>query len=136
MRNSVRSMFPVLFVAPLVVLLVSGCASSPTDTVSYSGGKYKLMGDGTTTPYYWVWVPTGSSNPTPPLPPPLPPRTAAVVPTTPAPQAVVVQPTPTTVVAGNGRYQLYGDGASTPYYWAWVPSSGPVPPPPPGPPRP
>jgi hypothetical protein len=37
----------------------------------------------------------------------------------------------------SGRYELYGDGASTPYYWVWIPAGAtlPAPPPPPGFPR-
>lgn len=35
----------------------------------------------------------------------------------------------------EGRYQLYGDGAATPYYWVWIPA-GTAPAPPPPPPRP
>ena len=42
---------------------------------------------------------------------------------------------PNTVSYPEGRYQLYGDGAATPYYWAWIPA-GAAPPPPPPPPRP
>jgi hypothetical protein len=42
---------------------------------------------------------------------------------------------PNTVTYPEGRYQLYGDGAATPYYWVWIPA-GAVPPPPPPPPRP
>ena len=29
-----------------------------------------------------------------------------------------------TVLYPNGRYQLYGDGVGTPYYWAWIPTGG------------
>ena len=35
--------------------------------VEYSTGRYELRGNGTTTPYVWVWIP----NP-PPAPPPPP----------------------------------------------------------------
>jgi hypothetical protein len=35
--------------------------------VAYPEGQYVLAGDGTTaSPYYWVWVPTGATAPTPP----------------------------------------------------------------------
>ena len=27
----------------------------------------------------------------------------------------------------EGRYELRGDGVSTPYHWVWVPASGPPP---------
>ncbi len=42
---------------------------------TYPEGRYELHGDGTaTSPYYWVWVPTGSGVvPAPPPAPPLPP---------------------------------------------------------------
>ena len=155
MRHMIRQVlaFHLLLVAPLVVLAVAGCATTPSEpgVVVYPEGKYKLRGDGTTTPYYWVWVPNGSTELTAPAPPPVPTRTAVVVqPTSPPSQTVVVQPTqppsqtvvvqptqpaPTVVTGNNGRYQLYGDGAATPYYWVWVPPGG-SPPPPPGPPRP
>jgi hypothetical protein len=41
-----------------------------------------------------------------------------------------------TVTHAEGRYQLYGDGVTTPYYWVWLPA-GTMPPrlgPPPAPP--
>ncbi len=42
---------------------------------SYPEGRYELHGDGTaSSPYYWVWVPSGVT--TVPLPPPLPPLPA------------------------------------------------------------
>lgn len=47
--------------------------TSPTGqrVVNYPSGRYELYGDGTTTPYYWVWVPAGTALPAPPPPPPL-----------------------------------------------------------------
>jgi len=46
----------------------------PSDrVVTYPEGRYQLYGDGTSTPYYWVWVPTGAST-VPPPPPPVPTR--------------------------------------------------------------
>ena len=131
----------------LLAAALSGCATTPTDpnTIVYPDGSYKMYGDGTTTPYYWVWVPNGASAPVVPAPPPIPTNQAAVVvagvPTN--QPAVVVQPgvagvaptvvapPPQTVAAGNGRYQLYGNGTTQPYYWAWVPNGVTVPPPPP-----
>lgn len=82
-------------------------------TVEYPGGRYQLYGEGTTTaPYYWVWIPTGS---TPATPPPLPPARVASSST-------------------QGRYQLYGEGTTAaPYYWVWVPAGATVVPPPPPP---
>jgi hypothetical protein len=54
-----------------------------------------------------------------------PTATTTVVVTSPAGQRVVNYP--------SGRYELYGDGASIPYYWVWIPAGAvlPAPPPPP-----
>ncbi len=38
-------------------------------------------------------------------------------------------PTPSVIEYPNGRYELRGDGITTPYTWAWIPKP---PPPPPG----
>ena len=91
-------------------------ASNPR-TVDYPGGRYQLYGDGTSvSPYYWVWIPAGTS---PPSPPPLPAARVA------------------TSMSTEGRYQLYGDGTtSSPYYYVWVPAGTTVVPPPPPPRRP
>jgi hypothetical protein len=45
--------------------------SPPTSRVyTFPEGRYELRGDGTpTSPYVWVWIPTGAN---PPNPPPLP----------------------------------------------------------------
>jgi len=43
--------------------------AAPAQTVVAGSGQYTLYGDGRSTPYYWVWVPSGV---TPPPPPPLP----------------------------------------------------------------
>jgi hypothetical protein len=58
-----------------------------------------------------------------------PPTTTTVVVTSPVSQRVVNYST--------GRYELYGDGISTPYYWVWIPAGTmiPAPPPPPSIPR-
>ncbi len=49
-------------------------ASAPSNrVVTYADGRYELYGDGTTTPYYWVWFPSGRVT-TPPPPPPIPVR--------------------------------------------------------------
>ncbi len=50
-------------------------ASAPSNrVVTYPEGRYELYGDGTTrTPYYWVWIPSGSTT-TPPPPPAIPVR--------------------------------------------------------------
>ena len=48
-------------------------ATPSTSVVTYPEGKYQLYGDGKSTPYYWVWVPSGASTaPMPPPPPPVP----------------------------------------------------------------
>ena len=50
--------------APVVV------APSTERVVTYPGGRWQLYGDGTASaPYYWAWIPAGT---TPPPPPPLP----------------------------------------------------------------
>jgi hypothetical protein len=48
----------------------------PSDrVVTYPEGRYQLYGDGTRVPYYWVWIPSGSSTlPAPPPPPTVPGR--------------------------------------------------------------
>jgi outer membrane lipoprotein SlyB len=46
---------------------------------------------------------------------------------------VVVPATPTAVVYPTGRYELRGDGITTPYQWVWIPTPPPPPPPPPAP---
>lgn len=49
-------------------------AAVPSDrVVTYPDGRYELRGDGGRTPYYWVWIPSGSVT-TPPPPPPIPVR--------------------------------------------------------------
>jgi len=116
----------VIIPAALAVSALGGCVTpdstypttqgatvgAPT-TVDYPGGRYQLYGDGTVaSPHYWVWIPAGT---TPPTPPPLPPARFASR-------------------ATEGHYQLYGDGSSAaPYYWVWVPAGTTVmtPPPPP-----
>ena len=137
MRHLIRHARYLAVVLPIAGVALTGCASEPTvttttttrtttltdpSTVVYPEGKYKLYGDGTTTPYYWVWIPAGATTPSvPPSPPPLPVR-----------PTVAVQAPPTTVqTVQAGRYQLYGDGTSTPYYWVWVPTGAAPPPPPP-----
>ena len=64
--------------APVVVAPAPGTAQVvvPTDrVVATADGRWQLYGEGSTaSPYYWVWVPNGS---TPPAPPPLP-RTSQI----------------------------------------------------------
>src|SRR5204862_8287379 len=54
-----------------------------------------------------------------------PATTTTVMVTTPAAQRVVSYP--------SGRYELYGDGVTTAYYWVWIPAGATLPalPPPP-----
>ena len=138
MRHINRFAFPAIAVS-LLALALSGCGTTtttpvtyqdtPYGTVAYPEGTYKMYGDGTTTAYYWVWVPKGSSQPVLAPPPVLPPnQPAAVVQSgVPGVMPTVVAPPPQSVAAGNGRYQLYGNGTTQPYYWVWVPTG--VPPP-------
>jgi len=46
---------------------------------------------------------------------------------------VVTSPNPRVVNYPSGRYELYGDGMSTPYYWVWIPAGATLPAPPPPP---
>lgn len=52
----------------------------------------------------------------------------------PTPVVVAGAPADRVVNYPDGRYQLYGDGKSVPYYWVWIPT-GATPPAPPAPPR-
>jgi hypothetical protein len=54
--------------------------------------------------------------------------------TTPIPPAPPPPPAPSVIQYENGRYELRGDGMTTPYTWVWIPN--PPPPPPPAPPAP
>jgi hypothetical protein len=115
---------------------VTGCASRVEErergdlvpgeqrVVTHAGGRYELRGEGTaTSPYYWVWIPTGATVVTTP-----------VVPSTPA--VVVTAPAQRVVAHQEGQYVLAGDGTATaPYYWVWVPTGSTPPQPPPPVPR-
>ena len=90
---------------------------TPADRVVYQEGRWQLYGDGRTTPYYWVWIPTGATLTANPLPPARPTNSVS--------QRTVTYP--------EGRWQLYGDGRNTQYYWVWIPA-GVTPPSPPLPP--
>ncbi len=87
----------------------------PQRVMTYPEGRYELRGDGRTVAYYWVWVPTGTTYA---FAPPAPPSTTVVV-TSGRVQRTVYYP--------EGRYELYGDGVTVPYYWVWSPT-GSVPP--------
>jgi hypothetical protein len=156
MRHIPRESLRAAVLVPLVAMALSACETAPPTrttsrttssidptTVNYPDGTYKLYGDGSSTPYYWVWIPKGTAVPIlPPSPPPVLSRGTVV--TQPGvvvaqPGVVVTQPavpTPPAVTMQTGRYQLYGDGVSTPYYWAWIPSGAAPPAPPPLPTRP
>jgi len=43
-------------------------------------------------------------------------------------QVVVTAPMPTVVQYPHGRYELRGDGVTTPYQWVWIPNPPPPPP--------
>ena len=94
----------------------------PSDRVVYPEGRWQLYGDGRGTPYYWVWIPSGATLTTVPSPPMRPAGSA------------VVSNSDRTYTFREGRWQLYGDGGATPYYWVWIPS-GMTPPAPPMPPQ-
>jgi hypothetical protein len=48
-------------------------STSNDRVVTYPDGRWELRGDGnTSTPYYWVWIPTGANPPNPPAPPRIP----------------------------------------------------------------
>jgi len=55
---------------------VTAAAPAPGDrVVTYPEGRYQLYGNGSSVPYYWVWVPSGGSpTSAPPPPPPVPTR--------------------------------------------------------------
>lgn len=81
-------LFPALAGAT-VALALGGCIYSSTEkvtekqvptpvatsgerAVTYPEGRYQLYGDGKSVPYYWVWIPSGTTPPVPPAPPRLP----------------------------------------------------------------
>jgi hypothetical protein len=107
---------------PAVVPAPPATPAGPTDRVVYPQGRWQLYGDGRGTPYYWVWIPSGANLTTAPSPP-VRPTASAVVPQS-----------DRTYTFTEGRWQLYGDGGATPYYWVWIPS-GATPPAPPMPPQ-
>jgi hypothetical protein len=110
--------------APVVVAPAapSTVTAVPSDRVVYPEGRWQLYGDGRGTPYYWVWIPSGSTLTSTPVPPMRPSG------------AAVVSQSDRTHTFREGRWQLFGDGGSTQYYWVWIPS-GSTPPTPPIPPQ-
>jgi hypothetical protein len=85
---------------------------------------------------YWTTVyvgPTPSYDPSPVYNPPVyyydpgrpygvPSSVSVSAPPAPPP------PTPTVIQHATGRYELRGDGLSTPYTWVWIPNPPPAPP--------
>ena len=56
--------------SPSTVVVAPGATDR---IVTYPEGRYELRGDGTVnSPYYWVWIPSGTNVTTIPNPPPLP----------------------------------------------------------------
>jgi hypothetical protein len=110
---------PVQVVPP--VPTVAAAPAVPTDRVVYPDGRWQLYGDGRGTPFYWVWIPNGATLTSSPMPPP-------------RPVASTVATTDRSYSFPEGRWQLYGDGRTTQYYWVWIPA-GMTPPNPPLPPQ-
>jgi len=102
---------PTAVVGTSTPVVVTQTSATPR-VVTYRDGRWELRGDGSTSsPYYWVWVPTGG---------------VTVAATPPAiPQAVLTAPTsstPQVVTTSDGRWQLHGDGSTArPYIWVWTP---------------
>jgi hypothetical protein len=118
---------PVVMTPPPSTVVVPPATPAPTvavpsDRVVYPEGRWQLYGDGRSVPHYWVWIPTGSTLTTAPIPPTRPSGTA------------VVSNSDRMYTFREGRWQLFGDGGATPYYWVWIPS-GTTPPAPPMPPH-
>jgi hypothetical protein len=103
--------------APVVVTQPAPVSSRAVLVSPGAGGHWEMRGAGTpSSPYFWVWVPMGTTIMTM-APPPVP--------------QVVVASEPTIVSATEGRWQLYGDGSrDRPYMWYWVPRGVNAPPPP------
>jgi hypothetical protein len=76
---------PVVYVSPTVYVSPSTvtpppapvAAPAPPSVVEYPTGRYELRGDGTATPYAWVWVPNPPPTPPAAAPPPEEPRAPA-----------------------------------------------------------
>jgi hypothetical protein len=96
-------------------------------------------------PYYSSFydAPPAYASPPPYAPPPViyaptvsygapttaygPPQTAYAPP--PAPSVPPPPPMPRSVEFGSGRYELRGDGMTSPYVWVWIPNPPTAPPP-------
>ena len=112
-RRAVRPVFPAFpatsfLYAPLTPYALS--PEAPSTSVSVEPIVY-------VSPTVYVSVPVAGAVPAPVAAPPAPPA---------------APPAPSVVEYATGRYELRGDGASTPYTWVWIPN--PPAPPPDGPP--
>jgi len=72
---------PMVYAAPVyyqqVYVPPPAVAQAPPtylSVVQYPHGRYELRGDGTQTPYQWVWIPNPPPPPPPPAAGPAPPR--------------------------------------------------------------
>jgi hypothetical protein len=77
---------PAVYVSPTVVLsepAPTAAAPPPVpplpQVVEYPTGRYELRGDGTATPYVWVWIPNPPAAP--PVAAPAPPDEPSAIPT-------------------------------------------------------
>ncbi len=121
-RISVQEAAPPPPPSPPTTVVVQIPPSPPAQRVAtYPEGRYELRGDGRALAYLWVWVPTGTTYA---FAPPAPPSTTVVV---------TGGPVQRTIYYAEGRYQLYGDGVTVPYYWIWIPAGAVPPYPPPHP---
>lgn len=85
-------------------------------------------------PYGYYGAPAYDSAPYPPPasyypPPAYQPSTGYAAPP-PGTPSVAPSPTPSVIEFPNGRYELRGDGMTTPYTWVWIPNPPSAPPPP------
>jgi hypothetical protein len=89
------------------------------------------------TPTFTPWASGVVVVNTPPAyaPAPAVPPTIVYAPTSivyaPAATSAPSPPEPTVVEHATGRYELRGDGVTSPYQWVWIPRPPPPPPPPP-----
>jgi hypothetical protein len=86
MHRAIQRSTSIVVPASLAAALLGGCTAmqdptyppttgavlgAPNTTSATTEGRYQLCGEGTTaSPYYWVWVPAGTTM----VPPPPPPR--------------------------------------------------------------
>ena len=60
---------PATAPAPPVRPATTAVVSQSDRTYTFTEGRWQLYGDGGATPYYWVWIPSGTTPPAPPMPP-------------------------------------------------------------------